>query len=130
MRSTFAVASGRASEILVRASVILITPFLLLGCGPKTDTASTPATQTPYAQGSEEPQPETSEEAEPLPGASDEESASRPEMTAEACEEAGGTVVGDIGDGAVHRPEYRCENGESPIGRVPSGIEGAVCCPG
>ena len=29
-------------------------------------------------------------------------------MTAEECTSAGGEVVGDIGDGAIHRPEYRC----------------------
>lgn len=51
-------------------------------------------------------------------------------MTVEECEARQGTVVGDIGDGAVHRPDYVCPSGEPPIGTVPSGIEGAVCCPG
>ncbi|HWL85913.1 MAG TPA: hypothetical protein VNO21_08930 [Polyangiaceae bacterium] len=52
----------------------------------------------------------------------------RPKMTAEECN-AKGTVVGDIGDGKTHSPSYRCADGRSPIGTVPSGIEGAVCCP-
>jgi hypothetical protein len=52
----------------------------------------------------------------------------RPEMTTEACESQGGSVVGDIGDGAVHRPDYVCPNGSPPIGTVPLGVEGSVCC--
>lgn len=59
----------------------------------------------------------------------------RPELTAAACEAEGGTVIGDIGDGAIHRPEYRCpDSGEAPIGSVvadpggPVAIEGSVCC--
>jgi hypothetical protein len=54
--------------------------------------------------------------------------AERPQLSAEDCAARGGTVVGDIGDGAVHRPDYTCPNGAKPIGAVPSGIEGAVCC--
>lgn len=57
------------------------------------------------------------------------------ELTASACEDQGGTVVGDIGDGAVHRPDYVCEsNGQPPIGTIvaeeggPIGVEGSVCC--
>ncbi len=72
------------------------------------------------------PEPSTGEprpSAEPAPG----ELAQRPEMTVAECESQG-TVVGDIGDGAVHRPEFRCPDGEPPIGSVPQGIEGSVCC--
>jgi hypothetical protein len=58
----------------------------------------------------------------------DSETAERPSMTAEECEAQGGQVVGDIGDGAIHRPEYRCESGEAPIGSIPLGVEGSVCC--
>lgn len=59
----------------------------------------------------------------------------RPTLTADECRSRGGTVVGDIGDGAVHRPDYRCANGEPPIGTIraetgePVAVEGAVCCP-
>jgi hypothetical protein len=56
--------------------------------------------------------------------------ADRPELTTEACEAKGGKVVGDIGDGAVHRPDYKCESGLAPIGRVALGVEGSVCCTG
>jgi hypothetical protein len=59
----------------------------------------------------------------------------RPELTAQACEAQGGEVIGDIGDGSIHQPEYRCpDSGEAPIGSVvadpdgPIAIEGAVCC--
>ena len=58
----------------------------------------------------------------------DAEQAERPSMTAEECEAQGGQVVGDIGDGAIHRPEYRCESGEPPIASIPLGVEGSVCC--
>lgn len=59
---------------------------------------------------------------------------SSPSMTAADCNAAGGQVVGDIGDGAVHRPDYRCANGTPPIGHIapeagqPVAVEGAVCC--
>lgn len=52
-------------------------------------------------------------------------------LTAQQCQE----VVGDIGDGAVHRPDYRCaKSGNPPLGPIaaspdqPQAIEGAVCC--
>lgn len=56
-------------------------------------------------------------------------------LTAEACRSAGGHVVGDIGDGAIHRPGYRCsDSGAAPLGKIaapasgPIAIEGSVCC--
>jgi hypothetical protein len=55
-------------------------------------------------------------------------------LTAAACEAQSGQVVGDIGDGAVHRPDYRCPSGSPPLGAIvadpggPVAIEGAVCC--
>ena len=60
---------------------------------------------------------------------------SRPTMTDAECTAQGGTVVGDIGDGAIHRPDYRCESGQPPIASIksaegePVAIEGSVCCP-
>ena len=56
-------------------------------------------------------------------------SAERPSMSAAECEAQGGAVVGDIGDGRIHRPDYRCEDGQAPIADVPLGVEGSVCCP-
>ncbi len=55
--------------------------------------------------------------------------ADRPEMTSAECEAKGGKVVGDIGDGAIHRPDYTCQSGAKPIGHIALGVEGSVCCP-
>jgi len=61
--------------------------------------------------------------------------AERTSLTAQECEAGGGTVVGDIGDGAIHKPEYKCASGAAPTGSIraaeggPVAIEGAVCCP-
>ncbi len=59
----------------------------------------------------------------------------RPSLTNAECEAKGGRVVGDIGDGAIHRPDYTCEGGQPPIGTIrpagdePIAVEGSVCCP-
>ncbi|MFK8083530.1 MAG: hypothetical protein AB8B97_24885 [Granulosicoccus sp.] len=57
------------------------------------------------------------------------------ELSRAECEAMeGGTVVGDIGDGAIFAPEYRCESGLRPIGLVtalddePIATDGEVCC--
>jgi len=67
-----------------------------------------------------------------LPGS---DPADRPSLTGSQCIAEGGVVVGDIGDGAIHRPEYRCEStGLAPIARITYldgesiATEGAVCC--
>ena len=58
----------------------------------------------------------------------------RPELSRAECTDRGGVVVGDIGDGAIHDPNYLCSNGEPPIGTIvpqpgePIAIEGEVCC--
>jgi hypothetical protein len=58
----------------------------------------------------------------------------RPEMTEAECTAKGGAVVVDPGDGSTHQPEYRCQNGQPPIGTIrteegePIYVEGAVCC--
>lgn len=58
-----------------------------------------------------------------------------PGLTRAECEAKGGEVVGDIGDGAIHRPDYVCQSGEPPIGTIqpvegePIAVEGEVCCP-
>lgn len=62
-------------------------------------------------------------------------SAERVELSVSECADANGTVVGDIGDGAIHRPGYLCASGHPPLGRIrpepggPIGVEGSVCCP-
>jgi hypothetical protein len=62
--------------------------------------------------------------------------ASKGQLSAAQCEAAGGKVVGDIGDGAIHRPDYVCpESGKAPLGSIaaeagaPVAVEGSVCCP-
>jgi hypothetical protein len=59
----------------------------------------------------------------------------REALTREQCEARAGHVVGDIGDGATHRPDYTCPGGKPPLGDIvppaggPIAIEGSVCCP-
>mmetsp|Transcript_7272 Transcript_7272/g.15884 ORF Transcript_7272/g.15884 Transcript_7272/m.15884 type:complete len:429 (+) Transcript_7272:259-1545(+) len=60
---------------------------------------------------------------------------SRPDLTRDECTEQGGIIVGDIGNGAIHRDDYTCEsNLEPPLGTIifppgePFPIEGEVCC--
>jgi hypothetical protein len=107
----------------VTGSVVL-SLFLLGsgGCG-----GSQPPPDAPAAE------PTPSSPAEPAASPNGDQ-ASRPSLTAEACEAGGGKVVGDIGDGAVHRPDYRCPSGAAPRGSItappggPIGVEGSVCC--
>jgi hypothetical protein len=59
----------------------------------------------------------------------------RKALTQEQCEAQAGRVVGDIGDGATHRPDYVCPSGKPPLGDIappaggPIAVEGGVCCP-
>lgn len=94
---------------MLRTSIVLV--FALAGCGggnKQADPAPTPTTPT---------------------------APTKQAMTADECTAAGGEVVGDIGDGAIHRPDYKCpKSGQPPIGTIqtgegqPMGVEGAVCC--
>jgi hypothetical protein len=85
---------------------------------------------------SPDPQPTTTPEpTTEQPPADDGNHEERPGLTAAACEAQGGKVIGDIGDGAVNKPDYRCpDSGEPPLGSViaepggPVAIEGRVCC--
>jgi hypothetical protein len=108
------------------ASSLLASGLLLAACSkppssPPETTANPATEETPDA---------TPEEGSPEGGGVE-----RPGITAAACEEQGGTVVGDIGDGAIHKPEYRCpDSGEAPVGNIlaetdgPVAVEGSVCC--
>ena len=99
--------------------MILVTAMglLLPGCSKKPDSKG-------------ETVPPTQEE-KPAPAGE----STRPTLTAADCESKGGRVVGDIGDGAIHRPDYTCEGGQPPLGNIgsaegePVAIEGSVCCP-
>lgn len=101
----------------------ILTCVALAACGGSQSPAETPSDAHPPA----EPSGDGVGTAEPAPA--------RAEVTAEACEANGGTVVGDIGDGAIHRPDYRCPSGAAPTGSIrspeggPVAIEGSVCCP-
>ena len=104
-----------------RPLAALFLVFALSGC-PSSPPSTTPDGQPPDAS----PPADTS-----APSAG---GGARPSLSAEDCKARGGTVVGDIGDGAIHRPDYKCASGGAPIGNVtppdggPIPIEGAVCC--
>lgn len=80
--------------------------------------------------GASQPPPQGASMGDPAKGAPE-----RKQLAQEECEQQGGTVVGDIGDGATHRPDYVCPSGKPPLGNIaqpaggPVAIEGAVCCP-
>jgi hypothetical protein len=103
---------------------------LLLACaGAPACGGSQSSPEAPSAAGSvREPAAQSS------PGAG-EGAPSRSAVTAEACEASGGSVVGDIGDGAIHRADYRCPSGKPPSGDIrapvggPMAVEGSICCP-
>jgi hypothetical protein len=87
-------------------SIALSLSFALAACGgadkadPQTPTPD-PSTGEPTGEPTDEPQM----------------------MDPAACEAAGGSVVGDIGDGSVACPE-----GTTNIGNVSGGVEQQLCC--
>lgn len=117
-------------------SFALSSVFLTFGvaCGsspppaPETPPAEPPP-QTPTPAAEPEPAPP---EALPNEGGT---GSARPAMTREECAAQNGTTVGDIGDGAIHRPDYTCPGGSAPLGNIsaapdgPVAVEGEVCCP-
>jgi hypothetical protein len=110
----------------MRLSTLVALSLSVAACSK---SASAPSTNAPEPEGRE---PSATGGDVPAPGGATDE---RPRLTAPACEAQGGKVVGDIGDGAIHRPEYRCpDSGEPPIGTIepeaggPVAVEGAVCC--
>jgi hypothetical protein len=94
--------------------------LLTIGCAKTGQDGATP------------PPTDTAVEPKPAPTGTPVE---RPSLTDAECQAKGGTIVGDIGDGAIHRPDYTCESGKPPIGTIraeagaPVAVEGAVCCP-
>lgn len=101
--------------------MVVVSSGVMVGCGGASAPAQAPG-EIPARPSA--PPESTSSEAP-----------ARPPLTVEECEASGGSVVGDIGDGAIHRPEYRCPNGAKPSGSIraaeggPIAIEGSVCCP-
>jgi hypothetical protein len=100
----------------MRILAIACSVFLAAAC-------SKPSTTAPASPASPDPAPVDTTGA-----------ATRPTLTAEACAAQGGEVIGAIGDGAIHRPDYVCATGAPPIGSIvakagePVAIEGSVCC--
>lgn len=108
-------------RIVIAASTVAL--LLAAGCSKTGETStSSPA---PAADGGQTP------DQEPPAG----EGTERPSLTAAECEAKGGQIVGDIGDGAIHRPDYTCPSGHKPLGSIaasgdgPIAVEGSVCCP-
>lgn len=107
----------------MRSFTFILAVTLLAACEKQSDNPP-PANPEPTATPTDQP---------PVDGA-DPKPADRPKLTAAECESQGGKVVGDIGDGAIHRPDYKCESGEPPVGTItpdpggPVAIEGSVCC--
>lgn len=58
----------------------------------------------------------------------------RPLMTRAECTTNGGVIIGDIGDGATQKEDYRCESGKPPVANItylegePVAADGEVCC--
>ena len=105
----------------MRISIVLSLALAAAAACSKKNPDSEPTTT---------PEPTTDQ-----PPADDGNHEERPGLTAAACEAQGGKVIGDIGDGAVNKPDYRCpDSGEPPLGSVtaepggPVAIEGSVCC--
>ena len=99
---------------------------ILAACSPAPETSTTEPTTGDEVVASDADAPNSNDDPPPgFPPAN----AQHPEMSAEQCAAASAEVIGDIGDGSTHRPDYICPSGATPIGTVPLGIEGAVCCP-
>ena len=76
----------------------------------------------------------TNEAFDPSPVV-DDTPADSPLITRAQCLAGGNTIVGDIGNGAIHEDDYLCPSGSSPIAGIrfldgePIATEGEVCCP-
>jgi len=93
--------------------------------GPSEETIN-----SPFAENLGEVTPEPNPDA--ADAAADDATES---LTRQECVDQGGSVVGDIGNGAIYQEDYRCEsNGAPPLGNIvpteggPVAVEGEVCC--
>lgn len=108
---------------LASFGITLFVSACLVACGGSRSAPESPIDAAAEPKPADEPAPSSSE------------APARAEVTAEACEAGGGTVVGDIGDGAIHEPDYQCPSGAAPSGNIrapeggPVAVEGSVCCP-
>lgn len=100
----------------MRILTFALAAFLFTACSK---SSNTPAAESPT------PAADPAAPADP---------AGRPSITSTDCAAQGGEVVGDIGDGAIHRPDYVCASGAAPIASISNtageavAIEGSVCC--
>lgn len=105
----------------------ILAGLLLAGCTKNADSAE----ETGTGQATATPPTEVT----PPPGTGTSTGAERPTLTRAECTAKNGKIVGDIGNGAIHRPDYTCESGQPPIGTIrpaegePIATEGEVCCP-
>lgn len=115
----------------------LVVALLLVtsGCSKNSDPSS-PSQPESSPPAEADGTPDSPEQQPPPDDAAGDEGGKATQLTAKECEAKGGTVVGDIGDGAIHRPDYRCSGSDQPpIGTVvaepgePIATEGSVCCP-
>jgi len=120
---------------------LLSLSSLLLAVGTACGGSAPPPAEVPPIE-APPPAPEPTPPAEPAPTPEaapetppTDTGATRPALTAEQCTAQQGTAVGDIGDGAIHRPDYMCPSGKAPLGNIsaapggPVAVEGEVCCP-
>jgi hypothetical protein len=117
------------AKSLVMISIAKLWVAVLTTCGIAACGGAQSEPVTPVGEG---PPPSAESPGEPTQA---ETGAARPSVTAQECEAGGGAVVGDIGDGAIHKPDYKCASGAAPTGSIraaeggPVAVEGAVCCP-
>ena len=95
--------------MLLRWILPLALTLTASACSPTSPSPSTPPDGQPPATATPTPTGETP----PAPSG-----AARASLTAEECQSRGGTVVGDIGNGAIHRPDYTCPSGAAPLGNL------------
>jgi hypothetical protein len=135
------------SETPVLTWTLLNTPTLaeLNACVTASEASSDLAaddTQATSSSSEEEQAPDTVPAPEgglpempsnALPGSQD-LALDLPQMTRAECGLNAGTVIGDIGNGAIYSTDYRCESGQAPIARItylegePIATDGEVCC--
>ena len=96
--------------------VLSATPACKVGSQPRPEPVDPPATAAPTAAPTD-------------PGPPDVAPSQRPVLTVDQCKTQGGAIVGDIGDGATGRPEFRCPSGKPSMSRVRVGRDGGACCP-
>jgi hypothetical protein len=105
----------RGAVVLAGMRILSLTLTMLLftACGSKSSSSPAPAAPAPV------------EPAAPT---------ARPTLSSADCAAQGGEVIGDIGDGAVHRPDYVCASGAPPMASISNttgeaiAVEGSVCC--